>query len=258
MKDVSSNSHMGRVPAVCAVACIAFAAVGISAASCVTELNKIVRSDQGRVKDPRGKIIEGAQITVTTSAEGEIFQTKSGRDGLFRLAVSPGRYRVEVQTEGYLRFEYIVDLRSAVTPEPLDIALQGLNNCDDVRVTSRQDTGVYCRSEVLLPNLILRTPATISGKVKDESGAPLKNSDVVLSKTSAIPLQPSYLFTNTDADGAFDFDESEPGEYRLLPSPSRAFAQPVKLDCYERRDCNFQIILKASGTDRPYASCPVR
>jgi hypothetical protein len=258
VKVIFDKSRMMRAPAVCAVAYIAFATVGISAASCVTEPGKIVRSDRGRVKDSYGKIIEGAQVTVTSSSEDEIFQTKSGRDGLFRLAISPGKYRVEVETDGYLRFEYIVDLRSAFTVEAFDIALQGLSNCHDIPVASEQDTGVYCRSEVLLPNLILRAPATINGKVKDETGAPFKNSEVVLGKTSAIPLQPSYLFTKTDADGAFAFDESEPGEYRLLPSPSRAFAQPAKLDCYERRDCNIEIVLKASGTDHPYASCPVR
>jgi hypothetical protein len=258
VKIVFDESRVGRAPAVCAVVCIAFATVGISAASCATEPSKIIRSDQGRVRDSEGKIMEGAQVTVTSSSEDEIFQTKSGRDGLFRLGISPGKYRVEVETEGYLRFEYIVDLRSAVAAEPLDITLQSLSSCQDVRVTAEQDAGVYCRSEVLLPNLILRKPTTVRGKVKDETGAPFKNSQVVLKKTSAIPLQPAYLFTNTDADGAFGFDESEPGEYRLLASPSRGFAQPAKLDCYERPDCNLEIILKANGTDRPYASCPVR
>jgi hypothetical protein len=257
VKIVLSKSRMGRVPAVSAVVCIAFATVGISAASCVSEPGKIVRSDRGRVKDPQGKIIEGAQVIVTSSSEDEIFQTKSGHDGSFRLVISPGKYRVELETEGYLRFEYIVDLRSAVTAGPFDITLQVLSSCHDVHVSSEQDAEV-CRSEVLPPNLILRAPTTISGNVKDETGAPFKNSEVVLRKTSAIPLQPSYLFTITDGDGAFGFDESEPGEYRLLASPSRAFAQPARLDCYERRDCNLEIILKANRTDRPYASCPVR
>jgi hypothetical protein len=125
-------------------------------------------------------------------------------------------------------------------------------------VTSEEGIGVICSSEALLPNLILRTPTTINGRVKDKTGAPIKNSEIILRKTSAIPLQPSYLFAKTDADGTFSFDEAEQGEYRLLASPSRAFAQPAKLDCYERRDCNLEIILKANGSDQPYASCPVR
>jgi hypothetical protein len=253
-----NRSRMGRTPAVCAAMFIAFATVEISAASCVTELDKIVRTDQGRVRGSRGEIIADAQVTVTSSSEDEIFRTKSGRDGLFRLAISPGKYRVEVEAKGYLRFIYIVDLRSAVAAEPLDVALQGSSDCHDIRVTPEEGNEVSCSSELLLPNLILRTPTTINGKVKDETGAPFKNSEIVLRRISAIPLQPSYLFAKTDADGTFGFDEAEQGEYRLLASPSRAFAQPAKLDCYERRDCNLEIILKANGTDRPYASCPVR
>jgi hypothetical protein len=253
-----NKSCIGRTPAVCAAIFIAFATIKMSAASCVTELNKIAGTDQGRVMGSRGEIIAGARVTVTSSSEDKIFQTKSGRDGLFRLAINPGKYRVEVEAEGYLRFIYIVDLRSAVAAGPLDVALRGISDCHDMSVTSEQGAEVNCSSEVPLPNLILRTPTTISGNVKDETGAAFKDSEIVLRKTSAIPLQPSYLFAKTNADGTFSFDEAEQGEYRLLVSPSRAFAQPAKLDCYERRDCNLEIILKANGTDGPYASCPVR
>jgi hypothetical protein len=130
---------------------------------------------------------------------------------------------------------------------------------DQGLVVSDQDTeNTNCSSEELPPNLILRMPMTISGKVKDESGAPFQNSQIVLRIVSAIPLQPGYLFAKTDDEGVFSFDESEPGEYRLLASPNRGFAQPAKLDCYERRDCNLEIVLKANSTDPPYAGCPVR
>jgi hypothetical protein len=253
-----NKSRMARVRVVCAAIFLAFASTEISVASCVTEFSKIVRTDQGRVKGPRGEIIANAQVKVTSHSADEIFRTRSGPDGLFRLDISPGKYQVEVEAEGYLRFLYVVDLRFAVAVVPLDVALQSIGDCHDMRVTSEQDTEANCSSEALLPNLILRTVATISGSVKDETGAPFKNSEVVLRKVSAIPLQPGYLFAKTDADGTFSFDEAEPGKYRLLASSSRAFAQPAKLDCYERRDCNLEIILKANGTDRSYASCPVR
>jgi hypothetical protein len=250
---------MRRVGVVCAVIFLAFAAGEISAASCVTELSKIVRTDQGRVMGPRGEIISNAEVTVTPHSEDVIFRTKSGRDGLFRLVISPGKYQVETGAEGYLRFLYVVDLRSAVAVEPLDAALQTVSECHDIRVTSSQDTEATCSSEALLPNLILRTATTIGGYVKDETGAPFKNSEVVLRKVSAIPHQPGSLFAKTtDADGAFGFAEAEPGKYRLLASPSRAFAQPAKLDCYERRDCNLEIVLGANSTDLPHAACPVR
>jgi hypothetical protein len=253
-----NKSRMERVGVACAVILLALGTAEISVASCVTELSKIVRTDQGRVKGPRGEIIANAQVAVTSGSEDEIFRTKSGPDGLFRLVMNPGKYQVEIEAEGYLRFVYVVDFRSAVAAEPLDVFLQGVGGCHDIRVTSEQDKGSNCRSEALLPNLILRIATTISGYVKDETGAPFKNSEITLVKASAIPLQPGYLYARTDGDGIFSFDEAEPGKYRLLASPSRAFAQPAKLDCYEKRDCNLEIILKANGTDRPYASCPVR
>jgi hypothetical protein len=147
-----------------------------------------------------------------------IFRTKSGRDGLFRLVISPGKYQVETGAEGYLRFLYVVDLRSAVAVEPLDAALQTVSECHDIRVTSSQDTEATCSSEALLPNLILRTATTIGGYVKDETGAPFKNSEVVLRKVSAIPHQPGSLFAKTtDADGGFGFAEAEPGSTGYWP-----------------------------------------
>ncbi len=154
--------------AVFAAVCLAFATAEMSAASCVTEISKIVRSDQGRVKDSGGRIIAGAQVTVASSSEDEIFQTKSGHDGLFRLALSSGKYRVEVEAEGYLRFVYIVDLRSAVAAEPLDVTLQGASDCHDIGVTSEQDTGAYCGSEVVLPNLILHSSSAHNNQRQGE------------------------------------------------------------------------------------------
>ena len=259
MKAVCNKARIATAHAICAAVFIALAAFGMSASVCSSDLSKIVRTDQGLVRGARGETVTGAQVTVTSSSEDEIFRTGSGRDGLYRLAIRPGKYRVEVEAGGYLRLSYIVDLRSAIEAGPLDVSLQSTGECHDIRIVSEQDSeGANCGSEVLLPNLNLRRATTISGKVKDETGAPFKNSEIVLRKTSAIPLQPSYLFAKTDGDGIFSFDESEPGEYRLLASPNRGFAQPAKLDCYERRDCNLEIVLKVNSTDLPYAGCPVR
>jgi hypothetical protein len=259
VKLENNKSCLGRNRSVYAVIVLALATAQLSSASCVTELSKIVRTARGRVKGPRGEAIADAQVTVTSSSGDEVFQTKSGRDGSFRLATNPGKYRVEVEAEGYLRLLYIVDLRSTVVDERLDIPLQGNGECHDVRIASGQDTEeAKCSYEVLPPNLTLRTATMISGQVKDKTGGPFKNSEIVLRKLSDSPLQPGSLFTKTDDAGTFAFDEAEPGKYRLLASPSRAFAQPAKLDCYERRDCNIEIILKANGTDLPYAGCPVR
>jgi hypothetical protein len=259
VRPVNNNSGIARPRAVCAVIFLALASAQMSSASCMAELSKIVKTAQGRVKGPRGEAIADVQVTVTSSSGEELFQTKSGRDGSFRLAIKPGKYRVELEAEGYLGLEYVIDLRSAVVTEPQDLFLQHYSECDDIRIAPAQNTEeTKCSSELLPPNLTLRTTTIISGRVRDETGAPFKNSEIVLEKLSDSPLQPAYLFTKTDDAGTLTFDEAEPGKYRLLASPSRAFAQPTKLDCYERRDCSLEIVLIANGTDLPYASCPVR
>jgi Carboxypeptidase regulatory-like domain len=235
--------------------------LGIHAqASCVTELSKIVKTTHGRVTSPNGKQVSGAEITVSSSSDEDIFKTKSKHDGTFKLDVTPGKYRVEVSAEGYIGFVYVVDLRSREGDDSFNVALQDISACHDIRVVSGTDPNSEdkCSSEVLLPNLVLQSRTVITGDVRDETGAPFQNSQVVLSKLSDIPLQPAYLDAKTDVNGAFKFDEAEPGNYRLLASPNRAFAQPEKLDCYERRDCKLEIVLKANSTDRQYAGCSVR
>ena len=265
MKDVShhydhplTSSRTVKIVLQCGLVGIV---LGIHAqASCVTEPNKIVKTAHGRVTSPNGKQVSGAEITVSSSSDEDIFKTKSKHDGTFKLDMTPGKYRVEVSAEGYLRFVYVVDLRSREGDDSFDVSLQDIGACHDTRVATGPDRNSEdkCSSEVVLPNLVLQSRTVITGDVKDETGAPFKNSQVVLRKVSDIPLQPGYLDAKTDANGAFKFDEAEPGNYRLLASPNRAFAQPEKLDCYERRNCNLEIVLKANGTDRPYAGCTVR
>jgi hypothetical protein len=247
----------------CALTFLVFATAETSVASvCVSELDEIVKTAQGRATGPGGEPIKNAQVTVTSPTDDVIFQTRSEQDGSFRLATKPGKYRVEIEAEGYLRFIYIVDLRSTSAKVPRDLFLQTSSGCNDFHVVSSPDIqgkeGKECSSEVLAPNLTLGKATIISGQVRDDTGAPFRDSKIVLRKLSDSPLQPSYLDVKTDARGTFSFDEAEPGKYRLLATPSRAFAQPAKLDCYEEPDCNLEIVLKANGTDLPYVGCPVR
>ena len=259
MREHADKSCPNRFRAVGAILLLALATAVLASASCVTELNKIVRTAEGRVKGVGGETIANAQVKVISSVGYTVFQTKSGEGGSFSLATNPGKYRVEVEAEGYLRLSYIVDLRSAVVEEPFDLPLQSISQCHDMGTTSEQDkTETNCNSEEVSPNLTLRRVTVIKGLVRDESGAPLKGSKIVLAKKSAIPLQPGYLESTTDELGKFGFDEAEPGEYRLLASSSRAFAQPANLECYEKQDCNLEITLKVNSTDLPYSDCPVR
>jgi len=232
---------------------------GLTSASCVTEINRVVKTPRGRVKAPPGQPVSGAKIEVIPSSENTIFTTKSARNGSFLLKVKPGKYRVEITADEYLRFDYVVDLRSGASGEPFDVSLQSINQCHDIRITTGPDTEEdRCGSELLPPSLILGVHTIISGQVKDETGAPFKYLEIELKKLSDSVLQPARLDTKTDADGLFKFDEAEPGMYRLLASPNRGFAPPEKLDCYAARNCKLAIVLKTNPTDQPYASCPVQ
>ncbi len=232
--------------------------ISLISASCVTELNTIARTPRGRVKSPKGEPVAGAEIKVISPSGDIVYRTKSLRDGSFLVAPKPGKYRVEMWAEGYLMLLYVVDLRGRASTEPFDVWFQGVDHCHDIRIASSDTNRDKCGSEVLRPNLILRGPAVISGHVKDETGAPFKRSQLELKKLSDSILQPAYLDAKTDEEGRFTFDEAEPGDYRLLASPTRAFSQPERLDCQGLSDCRLEIVLKANPTDLPYAGCPVQ
>jgi hypothetical protein len=258
-----SKSCPRRIWLVCGLLLVVLAGISLAKASCVTELNTIVKTPRGVVKVPGGEVIGAAEIEVTSSSEETIYKTKSARDGSFLLAVRPGKYRVEVWAEGYLRLLYVVDLRGGGSVESFDVPMQNIGQCHDVRIITSSEGKSEgkedeCSSEVVRPNLVLRAPTIISGQVKDETGAPLRRSQIELKKLSNSILQPARLDVKTDEEGRFTFDEAEPGDYRLLASPNRAFAQPEKLDCYGLRNCRFEIVLNANATDLPCALCPVQ
>jgi len=230
------------------------------ASVCVTELTKIVRTPNGRVTSHDGKPIPDAEIVVKSSSGEIVFQTKSNQDGTFQLVTNPSKYRVEVDAKGHLRFLYIVDLRSREETGVVDVSLQDNSECHDMRVISEEEgkEEERCGSELVSPNLTLKVATVISGQVKDETGAPFKDSELRLVSASGSVLQPGQVEARTDENGRFTFEEVEPGSYRLLASPHRGFAQPEKLACYEKAQCELDIVLKASATNQPYAGCPVK
>ncbi|HEX3319460.1 MAG TPA: carboxypeptidase-like regulatory domain-containing protein [Terriglobales bacterium] len=229
-------------------------------ASCFTELNKIVKTADGRVTSNNGKPIPNAEIVVRSYSGEVVLRTESKLDGIFHLAAQAGKYQVEVRAERHLKFFYIVDLRSTLETGMVEVVLQSNGECHDLRVITEKETNHEdrCASEIVSPNLILKAATVISGRISDETSAPLKESAVWLAKSSGSTLQPQRTLAKTDEQGRFVFDEAEPGSYRLLASPNRGFAQPVGLDCYEQVHCTLDIVLKVNPTGQPYAGCPVQ
>ena len=124
--------------------------------------------------------------------------------------------------------------------------------------TGPDDPNFCYKVEKIRPNLKLSKPTQISGTISDQALAPLPNSRVELRKYISERNQLSVEVVSTDAAGHFDLGLVKPGEYRLLASPLRAFAQPAKLLCPPDAPCDLKIVLAATPTDQPTSVCPIR
>jgi hypothetical protein len=117
----------------------------------------------------------------------------------------------------------------------------------------------YCEKvEQVRPNLVLSGATHLSGRIIDQSGAPVKDSLVELRLYKSESEQISVKKVRTDQDGRFYLDLLAKGRYRLLASPTRVFRQAEKLECGDRDPCTLLITLRASPTDQPDMFCPVR
>jgi hypothetical protein len=116
----------------------------------------------------------------------------------------------------------------------------------------------FCeKAEHLTPNLLVAEIARISGTLIDDSGAPFKTSRVELRIYTSAKQQSLVKAVTTDERGQFDLGTVGPGQYRLLASATRAFAQPQTLTCAVK-ECKFNIKLHVNPTDLPTSICPVR
>ena len=79
----------------------------------------------GTVKDPAGRVIPNANVTVRESSTGLAYQTRSDSKGLYIFPVLPvGHYELQVQAPGfsvYQRTDVVLDTNAALT---LDAALE--------------------------------------------------------------------------------------------------------------------------------------
>lgn len=86
----------------------------------------------------------------------------------------------------------------------------------------------------------------------------MENSIVELRLYLSESKQSSVKNATTDRDGNFDLATVAEGQYRLLASPTRLFEQAGWLECDNGDECKLDIVLRASATDMPANSCPVR
>jgi len=117
---------------------------------------------------------------------------------------------------------------------------------------------VPCNQEKVHANLELNRKTRIFGELKDASGPPFELSKVELKKLGRKDKFVSYKAVTTDRAGDFDFGVVDPGKYRFLPSPSRAFKQPKRVNCFEGGTCELNLVLEANPTDQKVSGCPIQ
>ncbi len=115
-----------------------------------------------------------------------------------------------------------------------------------------------CAGEKIQPNLELRVKQHVTGKLRDESGAPFVQSRILIEKFRDEEKFTTFKEVVTDDQGRFDFGVVSPGKYRFLPSPSRAFRQPKRVICDEGEVCKLNLTRVASSTDQAFINCPIQ
>ena len=121
------------------------------------------------------------------------------------------------------------------------------------------------KHEKIQPNLELKNSVHLMGTVlwsvnqPEEFSESIKYSRVELRRYISRRKQKILKVVLTDANGHFDLGTVEPGKYRLLPAPTRAFKQPARLECPPGETiCELKIGLRLNATDQPDESCPIQ
>ena len=122
----------------------------------------------------------------------------------------------------------------------------------------------YCeevlKREKIQPNLELRKSVHLTGTVKDIVGAPIPNSTVEL-RTYIFGKQAGNSEERADKCvwRVYQFRNDQTGKVSPIPFPTRAFQQPVKLECPAGEStCDLKIALRANITDQPDSGCPIQ
>jgi hypothetical protein len=92
---------------------------------------------QGTVTDPSGAVVPGAKVTLTSLETGKSVNTVSSADGFYRFAsLAPGRYKLEVERDGFRKKELESVVVGAEAIIGVDISLEAGSVSDTVTVSA--------------------------------------------------------------------------------------------------------------------------
>jgi Carboxypeptidase regulatory-like domain len=117
----------------------------------------------GRVTDPMGAVVAGANVTARREGGGQ-FQATTNSEGVFRLSMPAGSYTVTVSYSGFKQWQVTGVRVSPVSPANISAALEVAGVSETVSVTADSAVRYGARSNTV-NNLIL--DGTSNSKTKD-------------------------------------------------------------------------------------------
>ncbi|HYO51210.1 MAG TPA: carboxypeptidase-like regulatory domain-containing protein [Archangium sp.] len=155
----------------------------------------------GRVTDPAGRPIEGAEVSVSRAepVRSRTVRTDS-RGGFLLEPLAPGTYGMSVQAARYVRGE--------VPPRLLEAS-------EEMQLT-------------------LKEAWLVEGRTVDEAGAPVEGVSLRLVRAEAGPPGPSVSTARSGAQGAFVLEAPEPGPWRVLASHPDFFEEELQASAPSR------------------------
>ncbi|NJD55157.1 MAG: carboxypeptidase regulatory-like domain-containing protein [Nitrospirae bacterium] len=155
---------------------------------------------KGKVADVEGKAVEGAMVFVYASPEvrrsADFISAPTGRDGLFRLSVLPGKYWVVARLKKADGFGPLMpgDKHSG---EPKEIeALPGGEVDMQIIVTDLKEAVIMHAKE-------REGPARLRGRIIDDQGAPVTGVYAIANRNEKLSGIPNYVSAWVDKDGRY-------------------------------------------------------
>jgi hypothetical protein len=191
----------------------------------------------GRVSDPGGAVVPGAQVQVTNTDTNAVKTTKTGDDGSYILpALAVGPYRLEVKKDGFQAYVQSGIVLQIDTNPTINVPLQLGNVSQSVEVQAdaamveTQSTGV---GQVIQPEQVVDLP--LNGRQATQlialSGAAIVSGAGGIVNNLDYPNAPSYSVagssgneTNYQLDGSPNMDyRTNVGEVMPFPDALQEF-----------------------------------
>lgn len=155
---------------------------------------------RGMVTDVGGRAVEGAMVFMYSSPDvkrsADFISPRTGKDGLFHIVLTPGRYWVVARVKKGEEFGPLLPGdRHSGDPREVEIA------------AGRESEATFVVADIkdiIREGRKGRTgPLRVSGRVLDKDGAPVRDVYVIANKKDRITGMPDYISAWVDSAGRY-------------------------------------------------------